>query len=174
MCHDHFMTKEKSSKFLQLNRNESRALRSERLIPLGEGRDVRIDDIGSPLIVLNFILGSWCPLCMKHLVDLTNTLLKMGQKNFKMIVVTTEKEKPLKRSLEKVFKNGFSSENIFFIPGASKNLLNTFSVRLPIFGFSKPATYLIENLDRVKMLSKGIPNSDKVVCELTTYFKNGS
>lgn len=146
------------------------ALSSQNLFPLGSSETIKIESIGSDLVVLNFILGSWCPLCMKHIIDISTALLNMGKSKFKIIVVTTEREKTLRDSLIRVSEGGFSSENIYFIPGASKNLLNAFSLRIPLFGFSKPATFLLENLNTVKMLSRGIPNKEKVVCDLTGYF----
>jgi thiol-disulfide isomerase/thioredoxin len=154
-----------------LEKSEVRTLSREALYSLANGEKVSFKELENSVLVFNFILGSWCPLCMKHLVDLTKVLLGIGKKDFKMVGVTTESEKSLRKSLEKVIKNGFKSKNILFIPGASKALLNVFSVRLPVFGFSKPATLLIENLSSVRVLSKGIPNNEKIVCDLETYFE---
>jgi peroxiredoxin len=149
-------------------------IQEQSLFALGSREKVAITNIASDLIVMNFILGSWCPLCMKHIVEITKVLKTMGKSDFKIIVVTTEAEKPLRESLMRTAENGFSSERILFIPGASKSLLNAFSLRIPIFGFAKPATFLIENLKSIQVLSEGVPNKEKISCSLSGYFSEDS
>ncbi len=155
---------------LTLSAEVEKVVRSQRVFALGSDQEMSITNVDCSLIVMNFILGSWCPMCMNHIIAISKVLLEMEKKNFRILIVTTEKEKSLRDSLQKVAEGGFNSSNLLFIPGASKDLLNSFSLRIPLFGFSKPATFLIEDLKKVKMLSKGIPNKEKVACDLAGYF----
>ena len=121
------------------------------------------------LIILNFILGSWCPMCLTHVKKLNEKAVNLLQKNkAKNIVVTTESEKSLRDSLSRV-KNIPEIEKLLFLSGASKNLLNEFGLRIPIFGLAKPATVVIQGLDTFMILTEGMPNTEKTICNITNY-----
>lgn len=121
------------------------------------------------LIVLNFILGSWCPMCLKHVKSLNESVLNLKNRNSaKNIVVTTEPERSLRDSLCRVRGNSQLSQ-LYFLPDASKTLLNEFGLRIPVFGLAKPATVIVQGLNSFVILSQGIPNSEKTMCNITRY-----
>lgn len=130
---------------------------------------VPLKDLNEKVLVFNFILGSWCPLCMKHVSRLVEVLESLGKKDYHMIVVTTESMKSLQDSLERVrHKKALPGmDRVQFISGASKELLNIFQLRMPIFGFAKPATIVVEELKTAKLISQGVPNEERINCEVS-------
>ena len=65
-------------------------------------------------------------------------------------------------------------DRVQFISGASKELLNTFAVRMPVFGFAKPATIVVEELKTAKLISKGVPNEERVSCEVSYWLNKAA
>lgn len=108
-------------------------------------------------------------MCLTHVKKLNEKAVNLLQKNkAKNIVVTTESEKSLRDSLSRV-KNRPEIEKLLFLSGASKNLLNEFGLRIPIFGLAKPATVVIQGLDTFMILTEGMPNTEKTICNITNY-----
>ena len=127
------------------------------------------DLLKSGPVVMNFILGTWCPMCLGHLKGITAAL---KSNNATVVIVSSE---PLMK-LESEFKRHENWSELESIPYAlysdsSRELINLFQLRIPVFGFSKPATFLIQNSNTVQIISKGIPNSEKTICELGKYAK---
>lgn len=152
-----------------LSQQEVLSFHSEAIVPL--------KDLDENVLVFNFILGSWCPLCMKHVARLVEVLESIGKKDYHMIVVTTESMKSLQDSLERVRKNKKDlpgMDRVQFISGASKELLNMFSVRMPVFGFAKPATIVVEELKTAKLISKGVPNEERISCEVSYWLNRAA
>lgn len=120
-------------------------------------------------IVLNFIVGTWCPQCVDHLMAITAAL---KNNNLKIIVISNESQIRLDNEFNK-YSKWSKLENIPLTlhSDASKKLINIFKLKVPVFGFSKPATFLIHNKETVQVLSTGIPNTEKTICDLSFYAK---
>lgn len=154
-----------------LNRSQIETLGEQEVLDLVGEKKHALGEFQGDVIIMNFILGTWCPMCMSHISHLVNVFESIGKANYRIIIVTTENEKLLKSSLIKAMnRTPEELKKVSFVPGASRSLLNLFGVRLPVFGFAKPATFIIEGLESVKVVSKGIPNKEKTTCELNQYF----
>jgi peroxiredoxin len=159
-----------------LNQDVVELLRSQEVLGFKDEEIIPLNSLKENVLVFNFILGSWCPMCMKHIARMVEVLNSIGKTDYHMIVVTTETTKSLKDSLERVkLKNYLKGlEKVQFISGASKELLNTFAVRMPIFGFAKPATIVVEELKTAKLISKGVPNEERVSCEVSYWLNKAA
>lgn len=127
-------------------------------------------------IILNFILGSWCPMCMKHIAKMVTVFDSLEKKDYNMVIVTTDKMKNLKNSLDRLAhkKNLPGMERVHFISNASRDLLNSFNVRVPVFGFAKPATVVVEEFKTAKVISKGVPNEYRINCEVSYWLSRAA
>ncbi len=125
------------------------------------------DLINEGPIIINFIVGSWCPMCLEH-INVMTTILK--NTNFKIIIISSETQGKLDTEFEKLSPwAGMDRERLIFHSDSSRRLINLFKLKIPVFGFSKPATYLLQKNQPVKVLTRGIPNNSKTVCELSHY-----
>lgn len=138
-----------------------------------EGQEIVLkDELQKRVIILNFIAGSWCPMCMKQV----EALLQFGMEKLKtdavdIYIISTESLPKLKREHQRAKDNLTADrlKNVHFISDHSRKLTNLFNIRIPLFGFAKPATYLIMKDEKVIQLSKGIPNENKIVSDLSDY-----
>ncbi len=121
-------------------------------------------------VVLNFILGTWCPLCLNHVQAIANAV---QQKNLKIVVVSSESLTKLDKEFSNEHITKLNGLPILFCSDSSRTLINMFKLRVPVFGFSKPATFLITG-NQVKMISEGIPNKEQTVCDLSFYLKQSA
>ncbi len=121
-------------------------------------------------VVLNFILGTWCPLCLNHIKAIAGAV---NQENLKIVVVSSESLTKLDKEFTKEHSMKLNGLPIMFCSDSSRTLINMFKLRVPVFGFSKPATFLLSN-NQVKMISEGIPNKEQTVCDLSYYLKQSA
>jgi len=135
-----------------------------------EGDDVLLSTlVESGPIVLNFIVGTWCPQCVDHLMAISTAL---KNNNMKLIVVSNESQIRLDNEFNKYSKwSKLELIPLILYSDASKKLVNLLKLKVPVFGFSKPATYLIHNKDTIQVISTGIPNAEKTICDLSFYAK---
>ncbi|MCB9095682.1 MAG: redoxin domain-containing protein [Halobacteriovoraceae bacterium] len=122
-------------------------------------------------IIVNFVLGTWCPLCIKHFQDIYVSMKQhFLDDRMEILFVSTEPEKRIQKSFKDWrWINGEVPDNIFLGSDQSRELINILKIKIPVFGFAKPATFLIEKDGLIVKISEGIPNSEKTVCELSHY-----
>lgn len=152
-----------------LDENLVELLGEQEVLSFTNGEIKSLKDLNEGTVVLNFILGSWCPMCLKHIAKMVEVFHSLDKHDYNMVIVTTEKMKNLKDSLERVAhkRNLPGMDRVHFISNASRDLLNSFHVRVPVFGFAKPATIVVEELRTAKTISKGVPNEDRINCEVS-------
>lgn len=151
-------------------------LGEQEVLSFQDGTIQALKNLEEGTIVLNFILGSWCPMCLKHIAKMVEVFHSLDKHDYNMVIVTTEKMKNLKDSLERVaHKRGLPGmERVHFISNASRDLLNSFHVRVPVFGFARPATIVVEEFKTAKTISKGIPNEERINCEVSYWLSRAS
>ena len=118
-------------------------------------------------IILNFILGTWCPLCLDHVRAINNVI---QSNDVKIIVISTESINKLDREFSKSISGKLSDLPILFCSDVNRSLVNIFKLKIPVFGFSKPATFILTN-DTIKMISSGVPNKEQTICDISHYLK---
>lgn len=118
-------------------------------------------------VMLNFILGTWCPSCSKFI----NRILQANREDQinknRVLIVSTEKAKRLQNFFEKRIK--WSDIPIGVISDESKKLINHCKLTVPVLGFARPASILFQPDGKYIILSKGIPNQDEFdanLCDL--------
>lgn len=112
--------------------------------------------------IFNFIIGTWCPKCSKYLQGLiaASETLSTG-KGPEVFIVSTEANKKLRNYFD---KHGTLSELPFrIISDKSKTLINSFGLKVPIFGFARPASVLIQSDESFKIISHGLPSEEQLL-----------
>ncbi len=144
-------------------------LKGQQVLGFRDGKLQALSELQEGTVILNFILGSWCPMCMKHIAHMVEVFDSLDKHDYNMVIVTTEKMKSLQDSLERIAhkKDLPGMERVKFISNASRELLNSFDLRIPMFGFAKPATIVVEELKTAKIISQGVPNEERINCEVS-------
>ena len=135
------------------------------------------DVTSSKALLINFIVGSWCPMCIQHFKRIAQSMGdKIENETLELVLVSTESQKKSlqliqklhrsekEKSLSKLFKK------TYVISDSSRKLVNILDIRIPVFGFAKPATFLLQTNGRLFCLSKGVPNLEQAICDLRHYF----
>lgn len=112
--------------------------------------------------ILNFIIGTWCPKCDAHIQGLINAadLLNTGR-GPEVFIVSTEPNKKLRNYFS---KNGAIEELPFrVISDKSKSLINAFGLKVPVFGFAKPASVLVQSDESWRIIFRGLPSEEQLL-----------
>lgn len=155
--------------YLSLNQQEIEDFLNVKVLVVGSDEgEINIEEfVNSGPVVVNFITGTWCPMCLVHLRAI---LSASKASNLKVLIVSSESQ----LKLENEFEKSSSWRELDSIPFAicsdsGRKLINIFKLKVPLFGFSKPATFLFQSKDSIQVLSSGVPNKEKTICELSYY-----
>jgi peroxiredoxin len=156
-----------------LNEATVSLLKEQQVFGFCDGKLQSLSELQKGTVILNFILGSWCPMCMNHITRIVEVFYSLEKCDWNMVIVTTERIKPFQDSLERLAhkKDLPGMERVQFISNASRQLLNSFDLRIPMFGFAKPATIMVEELKTAKVISEGVPNEERINCEVSYWLR---
>lgn len=119
------------------------------------------DLVSRRLAILNFIIGTLCPQCDKYIQGLINAadLLNSNQ-GPEVFIVSTEPNKKLRN----YFNRNEAIHQLPFrvISDKSKSLINAFGLKVPIFGFAKPASVLVQSDESWRIISKGLASEEQL------------
>jgi len=155
-------------KEFNLNKNDLEELMDTKILsPEGQAIEVRELLTKGP-IVFNFVVGTWSPLCLNHIKGLTEA---MKQKDHTMVIISSESTSKIDsefgKSVQWLSKNNL---DLKYFSDTSRKMIALFKLKVPAFGFSKPATFLI-NQNSIVEISAGVPNNSKAVCSMSYYAK---
>lgn len=100
-------------------------------------------------VVVNFIIGTWCPTCSIHLQRIRDWQYKNSKKQGTMLIVSSENMKVLKDWTEN------NQYPYLFGSDPDLNLIQYFQLKMPMMKMSRPATVLIDTDKKIKMLFTG-------------------
>jgi peroxiredoxin len=105
-------------------------------------------------VVLNFIKGTWCPFCQKHLYQLRSWQQSITLKSSTILVLSSEGVGSLRAWL---------TENpmpyLFAAPKDSRSVFQSYGVDVERETFARPATFLIDAHKKVLMSYGGARGS---------------
>ena len=107
-------------------------------------------------VVLNFIIGTWCPTCNAFIQNLLNVANEKKISN--IYIVSTQSQKALKH----FFCKGETVVPFGVLSDHTKSLINAFHLKIPVFGFARPASILLFPNGSYNVLSKGLPNDKEI------------
>jgi peroxiredoxin len=142
------------------------------IINPGEDAHTNLKDLVSKRpAILNFIVGTWCPKCDAHIQGLVNASELLSTKHGpEVFIVSTEANKKLRNYFD---KNGALGELPFrVISDKSKALINAFGLKVPIFGFAKPASVLIQSDESWRIISKGLASEEQLIEYTCSFIPN--
>lgn len=120
------------------------------------------DLVGSRPAILSFIMGTWCPKCDNYIQSLIGAadILNRGT-GPEVFLVSTESNKKLRNYFDK----GGNMDQLPFrvISDKNKSLVNIFGLKIPIFGFARPAAVLVQCDQSWRILSKGLPSEEQLM-----------
>jgi peroxiredoxin len=106
---------------------------------LTSGQKVSLTDLNSRSpVLLNFIKGTWCPFCQRHLYNLRSWQNKFSYRNITLLVISNEPTEALR---------AWARDNeIKYLFGSIKDTLvfSKYGVDIANHDFARPATFLIE------------------------------
>lgn len=106
---------------------------------------------GGP-VVLNFIMGTWCPLCTAHLIRVRQWQESKGLNKLTVIIISTE-------PVEKIRAWSAKNPNSFiFCSDSSQAVTKLYGVTFPMMNISRPATVLIDQSGEIRMNHQGLRN----------------
>ena len=114
-------------------------------INLSDGRETSLYYLlNKGPVILNFIMGTWCPVCTSHLSKVRSWQNKLN-KNITMLIITSE-------TSDNIIK--YQNENktsYLFASDHDLKIINMFNLRLMLMDIAKPATYLIDSDKHIKI-----------------------
>ena len=155
-------------KEFNLNDKDLEELMSMKIMGLeGEALELR-ELVSKGPVVFNFVVGTWSPLCLNHIKGLTEA---MKSRNHTMVLVSSETTSKVDSEFGKSI-NWLSMNNLDlkYLSDSSRKMTSLFKLKIPAFGYSKPATFLI-NKGSIFEISAGVPNISKAICTLSYYAK---
>lgn len=115
-------------------------------------------------VLMNFIAGTWCPLCRTHI----SKLQKWKNKNFPnsvLIIVTPQK-------MENVQKwKDINSNSLIFLSDEDCKIAKAFDVKVPYLNFPLPASFLIDTDRSIKASYIGFKNKGHYETELESFLE---
>jgi thiol-disulfide isomerase/thioredoxin len=134
------------------------------------GKSIQFDEeIENKLIFLNFIMGTWCPLCMRHLKKIIEYgVSDLNNNPIDIYFISTESHQKLQKEFVLLDNENLKIDHVDFISDQNRLLVNLLGLKIPIFGFSKPASFLFTKGRRIIKVSNGIENTKKEICSLET------
>ncbi len=155
-------------KEFNLNDKDLEELMAVKIIGLeGEVAELR-ELLSKGPVVFNFVVGTWSPLCLNHIKGLTES---MKQRNHTMVLISSEPASKIDSEFEKsVLWLSMNNLDLKYLSDSSRKMIALFRLKVPAFGFSKPATFLI-NQSSIFEISAGVPNDSKAVCSMSYYAK---
>ncbi|EQC50222.1 redoxin [Bacteriovorax sp. BSW11_IV] len=100
-------------------------------------------------VVINFIMGTWCPFCTNHLKKI-RTWQETINRNVTMLIISSEPPENLRHWLNK------NPMTYLFASDENAEIINSFGVKHLLIDIASPATFLIDVDTQIKMAFKGI------------------
>lgn len=100
-------------------------------------------------VVINFIMGIWCPFCSNHLKKIRDWQDKVG-KNVTMLIISSESKEKLK---------GWIHDNpmsYLFASDPHLSVINLYQAKSLLLPMASPATVLIDTDKSIKIYFNGV------------------
>ncbi len=125
-------------------------------------------------VVLNFIMGTWCPTCTMHISRIRRWQDSYEQGKATILTISAEADFRLKAYVEK------TGMTLLFASDLQQEVIRSFGLHIPVMKISRPATILIDQGRVIRMMDKGIRSNRLVgrvekeceVCALPVLEKN--
>lgn len=105
-------------------------------------------------VVLNFIMGTWCPLCTAHIKRIRDWQKSKKLKNLLIIIVSTESIESIRAWTQE------NPNNFIFCSDEKREVTDSYGVNFPMMNISRPATILIDQNGEVRMNHQGLRNQN--------------
>lgn len=104
-------------------------------------------------VILNFIMGTWCPFCTNHLSKIRLWQSKLD-KNTTMLIISSEEIETLRDYIKK------NPTSYLFATDPNLDVIKMFQTKNMVLPTATPATFLIDQERRLRMLFKGVRTKD--------------
>jgi len=105
-------------------------------------------------VVVNFIMGTWCPFCTIHLKKVRTWQEKLGKK-VTMVIISSE---PIEKLRDWIKANPMS---YLFASDPSLSIADQFNANHFMLKTAAPSTFLIDTDHVIKMIFKGVRTDNK-------------
>ena len=116
-------------------------------------------------VILNFIRGTWCPFCTKHLSKIRHWQDKIGRRST-MLIISNE-ETAILKDWVKQNKIGY-----LFISDPQLEIIKSYDVKGLLIDSTRPSTFLIDTDQSIQMIFKGIRTDstrDKMLKKISSH-----
>lgn len=100
-------------------------------------------------VVINFIKGTWCPMCDSHLKKIREWQSKLPQK-ITMLIISSEGRESLRKWQDE------NDMTYLFATDEDLKIINQFKVKRMLRSMASPATFLIDTDKKIKLAFKGM------------------
>lgn len=105
-------------------------------------------------VVINFIMGTWCPMCTSHLQKIRKWQKSLN-KNVTMLIISGENVENLRKWSED------NPSSYLFASDSSLEIIELFGLKISLMKMAKPATFLIDSDHKIKIAFAGIGQRTK-------------
>lgn len=99
-------------------------------------------------VILNFIMGTWCPFCTAHIKKIREWQEAKGLKKLIVIIISTE-------SIESIRAWSQSNHSSFiFCSDQKREVIDRYGVNFPIMNISRPATVLVDQDGLIRKIGR--------------------
>jgi len=100
-------------------------------------------------VIVNFIMGTWCPFCDIHLKKIRDWQEKMN-KNTTMLIISSEPKEKIREWLNE------NPSNYIFASDPNFEVIDLYSMKHWILNTAKPATMLIDSDKVIRFIFDGV------------------
>ncbi|PIP94940.1 MAG: hypothetical protein COW00_14150 [Bdellovibrio sp. CG12_big_fil_rev_8_21_14_0_65_39_13] len=118
-------------------------------------------------VVVNFIMGTWCPFCTNHLKKVRLWQEKLGKK-VTMIIISSESIETLRKWMKE------NPMSYLFASDPSLAIADQFNANHFMLKMATPSTFLIDSDHTLKLIFKGIRTDKKRKDMLDSICKTGN
>lgn len=104
-------------------------------------------------VVLNFIMGTWCPFCTNHLKKIREWQSILG-KNVTMLIVSSESQYKLRDWIDN------NPTNYLFASDPNSEVIEAFGVKKYLTKMATPETFLIDSEAVIRLVFKQVRTKD--------------